>query len=105
MIENSVLKVGGNRIRYKIGKRIKSWGSKMMEKGKYKVITNPSCKLINPFTLMINFTIDGSEKYQLILQGDYKKHYKESEDYTPDISESELFMLISGSKDKWFKKA
>lgn len=105
MIKDSVLKIGGNRIRYKIGKRIKNLGSKMMEKGKYKVITNPSCKLINPFTLMINFTIDGTEKYQLILQGDYKKHYKESEDYTPDISENELFMLISGAKDKWFKKA
>jgi len=110
-IDNGILKIGGNRLRYKIGKRIQKLGSKMMEKGKYKIVTNPSCKLINPFTLMINFTLDNTEKYQVVLQGDYKKHYKESDgsDDTlhkvPDIQERELFILINQSQANWYKKS
>jgi hypothetical protein len=104
MIEDSTLKVGGHRLRYKIGKFIKNWGSRMMEKGRYKVVTNPSCKLINPFTLLVTFLVDGTEKYQLVLQGDYKKHYKESDDYTPDITERDLFILINQSQSLWYKR-
>ena len=109
-IDNGILKVGGNRLKYKIGKRIQKWGTKMVEKGKYKIVTNPSCKLINPFTLIINFTLDNTEKYQVVLQGDYKQHYKESDDdksthKTPDILERELFILINQSQDRWYKKS
>lgn len=111
-IDNGILKVGGNRVRYVIGKRIQKWGSKMAERGKYKVVTNPSCKLINPFTLIINFTLDNTDKYQVVLQGDYKQHYKESDDTddkathkTPDIPERELFILINQSQDRWYKKS
>lgn len=112
-IDNGILKVGGNRLRYRIGKRIQKLGSKMMEKGKYKVVTNPSCKLINPFTLIINFTLDNTDKYQLVLQGDYKQYYKDSDDSVeskiphkvPDIQERELFILINQSQAKWYKKS
>jgi hypothetical protein len=105
-IDNGILKVGGNRIRYSIGKKLKIWGSKIMERGKYKVVTNTSCKLFNPFTLMINFTLDNTDKYQLVLQGDYKKHYKESDDDSdPGIEERELFILINQSQNKWYKKS
>ena len=67
-------------------------------------ITNPSCKLINPFTLMINFTLDNTDKYQLVLQGDYKEYYKEAKHKKLNIPENELFILINQSQDKWYKK-
>jgi hypothetical protein len=66
-------------------------------------VTNPSCKLPNPYTLIISFTVDGTDKYQVVTQGNYKKIYKESED-TPDISEKELFMIIDQRQKEWFKK-
>lgn len=102
---DSALKLGGNKFQYWLGKKIQKWSNRLIENGRYKVVTNPSCKLVNPFTLLINFTVDGNEKYQLILQGDYKKHYKESEDFTPDISEKEMFMLINEKQQSWFKKS
>jgi hypothetical protein len=111
MIEDGTMKIGGNQFRYKLGKRIKKMGEKMMERGKYKIVTNPSCKLINPFTLMINFTLDNTEKYQVVLQGDYKQHYKESDgsDVTlhkiPDIPERDIYILINQSQAKWYKKS
>ena len=104
MIEDSVLKIGGNKFKYWLGKKIQKLGNKLVSKGKYKVVTNPACKLLNPFTLLVTFTVDTTEKYQLVLQGDYKKHYKESEDSKPDIGERELFLLINQSQDKWYKK-
>lgn len=103
--EDNTLKVGGNRFKYWLGKKIQKWGNRLIESGKYRVVTNPSCKLVNPFTLLINFTVDGNEKYQVILQGDYKKHYKESEDSTPDLSEREMLMLINQKQEAWFKKS
>ena len=103
--QDNTLRVGGNKFKYWLGKKIQKWGNRLIEKGKYRIVTNPSCKLVNPFTLLINFTVDGTEKYQIVLQGDYKKHYKESEDYTPDISEREMLMLIQQSLDKWYKKS
>jgi len=104
MIKDSTLTLGGNWFKYWLGKKIQNWGVNLITEGKPKLITNPTCKLINPFTLMVNFTVDGSEKYQLILQGDYKKHYKESEDYIPDIPEREIFIIISSNRNSWFKK-
>jgi hypothetical protein len=104
MIEDNILKIGGNRFKYWCGVRIQKWGNRLIEKGRYRIITNPSCKLVNPFTLLINFTVDTNEKYQVVIQGDYKRHYKESEDYTPDITEKEMFMLINQSQKDWFKK-
>lgn len=104
MIDNSTLKVGGNKLLHWFGKRIQKWGNNMMEKGKSTLITNPSAKLANPFTLVISFTVDGIDKYQVITQGDYKKVYKESEDYIPDIPEKELFMIIEQKQKDWFKK-
>lgn len=104
MIDNSTLKVGGNRLLHWFGKIIQKWGNNMVDRGKYKLITNPSAKLANPFTLLINFTVDGTEKYQVVIQGDYKKIYKESEDYIPDIPEKEMFMIIEQKQKNWFKK-
>lgn len=104
-MEEGVLKIGGNRIKYWLGKKIKKWGDSLLNSGKYKVVTNPSSKLINPFTLMINFTVDG-DKYQLILEGDYKDRYRElGEDGIINIEEKDLFFSISQYQNKWFKKS
>jgi hypothetical protein len=103
MIKDSILYVGGNKLKHWLGKKIQKIGNKLIENGKPKLVTNPSCKLINPFTLMIYFTV-GTDKYQLVLQGDYKKHYKESDDCIPDIPEKEMFMIISSKRNSWFKK-
>jgi hypothetical protein len=104
MIEDSKLYVGGNKIKFWIGSKIEKIGTSLMNNSKPKVVTNPTSMLINPFTLMIKFTVDGIDKYQLILQGDYKKHYKDSEDHIPDITEEELFIIISSNINNWFKR-
>lgn len=111
MIENSTLRLGGNTLKRWLGSFSKSigdnlleFGNKMIAAGKVKLVTNPSAKLYNPFILVISFTVDGSQKYQIVLQGDYKDKYRESEDGILNISEGEMFMIISSAKKQWFKK-
>ena len=113
---NSTLTVGGNRFKHwlgtriqNLGKKIQKRGEKLISKGKPQIVTNPTYKLVNPFTLLISFTVDSTDKYQVILQGNYKDHYKaasESEDSTiPTIGERELFILIQQSHKNWYKKS
>lgn len=104
MIEGSTMKVGGRPLKHWIGTKLQSWGTKIINKNKHLVVTNPVCKLFNPFTLVINFTVDNIDKYQIIIQGDYKKIYKEVDDNVPELSERELFIIISENRIKWFKK-
>ena len=104
VIKEGSLEIGGNRFKVWLGKKIQTLGTNLINKGKSKIITNPTCKLINPFTLIINFTVNNVEKYQVIVQGDYKKHYKESEDFILDLGEREMFIIISEKKGDWFKK-
>lgn len=111
MIENSTLRIGGNTLKVWIGNLLSSIGEYFTNKGinivinnKPKLITNPNGKLINPFTLMINFTVDTNQKYQIILQGDYKEKYKECENGEINLSEKDLFMLINSNQRNWFKK-
>lgn len=110
-IQNGVLKVGGNEFKVwignifeSIGESITSFGKKLSITNQPRIVTNPSAKLVNPFTLLINFTVETNQKYQIILQGDYKEKYKESEDGIPSITEDELFNIIADSKNIWFKK-
>ena len=110
-IQNGVLRVGGNEFRAWIGKLLESFGESINNYGKKillsnqpRVVTNPSARLVNPFTLIVNFTVDSTQKYQIILQGDYKEKYKESEDGVPSITEDELFNIIADSQNVWFKK-
>lgn len=110
-IQNGSLKVGGNEFKVWIGNFFESIGETINEFGKKisltnqpKIVINPSAKLINPFTLLINFTVDTNQKYQIIIQGDYKEKYKESEDGVPHITEDELFNIIADSQNIWFKK-
>jgi hypothetical protein len=111
MIENSTLRVGGNSFKVWFGERVVKIGECLLRKGttvvmnnKPKIVTNPTGRLINPFTLLISFTVDTVHKYQLILQGDYKEKYKESENGEIDLTEYELFILINSSQPNWFKK-
>jgi len=111
MVENSRLHIKGSAFKSKIGEffliisnYFSEQGNKIMQKNKDKIVSNPSAKLFNPFTVVINFTVDNNEKYQILLQGDYKQKYKESEDGTFNLTEVELFDFIESYRDKWFKK-
>lgn len=103
-IENSTAKIGGNRFKKKLGEIFSRWGSNLERKGNKIIISNPKAKLLNPYTLIIHYTINNIDKYQIIIQGDYKDKYKELEDKVPSIPEKELFGIIARNKDKWFKR-
>lgn len=111
MIKNSTLYIGGNSVKEFIGKFISVIGKMLVEYGDTLVkhsqpilVTNPSAKLYNPFTLIITFTVGSADKYQLILQGDYKERYKAAIEIMPGIDENELFMIINQHQKEWFKK-
>lgn len=105
MIENSTLKLGGNTIFVKFGEMLEKLGKNISSKNRPIIITNPTARLVNPFTLIVNFTVDTTNKYQIVLQGDFKTKYKEiKEDDTSSITEEEMFKIISGSQKDWFKK-
>ena len=111
MIDNSTLRVGGNSLKVWLGEFLNNIGELFSKKGtnmvvnnKPKIVTNPSGKLINPFTLIINFTVDTNQKYQVVLQGDYKEKYKECENGEINLTENELFMIINSSQSIWYKK-
>lgn len=116
MIENGKLIVGGNTIKFWFGKQIEkfgifinSWGKEITVKNKTRIVTNPMAKFCNPFTIIINFTVDNSDKYQIVLQGDYKEKYKDSVkdnngDSIIDMKDDELLMTIYQQKNEWFKK-
>lgn len=101
--------VGGNKFFYSVGKMFVSLGNSMINRNKSKVITNMSFEFINPFTLMINFVIDNTEKFQIIKQGDFKEKYIEwsksnKEESNSILNEDQLFILITENRSKWFKK-
>ena len=102
-------KIGGNRFLFWLGEKLTNTGSSLMNDNKSKIITNMSYDFINPFTLMINFVLDNTEKYQILIQGDYKEKYIEWSKTNKDennllINEDQLFILISSNKGRWFKK-
>jgi hypothetical protein len=105
MIENSTLKLGGNSLLIRLGELLEKLGKNISNRHKPILVTNPSAKFINPFTLLVNFTIDSSKKYQVILQGDFKEKYKEFKEMDSlNLTEEELFKIIRDSKKDWFKK-
>lgn len=111
MIENSTLKVGGNSLKVwygnlltDIGDSIRNRGYKIVSRNNPKIITNPTAKLHTPFILVVNFTVDTTQKYQLVIQGDYKERYKECEDGMINLTEEEMFLVINQNQNSWFKK-
>lgn len=119
MVVDDKLRISGNplgeswgKLIIGIGNLLKNWSVSLTEKGvdiearnRVKIVTNPTCKLVNPYTLIINFRVDNSNKYQLVLQGDYKETYKDrDENDSPNIDEKTLFMLIYENRKNWFIK-
>jgi len=105
MIENSTLKLGGNSLLVRLGEILEKWGKNISTKNKPRIITNPTARLVNPFTLIVNFTVDTTLKYQIVLQGDFKTKYKEvKEDDSLNLTEDEMFKIIKESQKDWFKK-
>ena len=111
MIENSTLKIGGNDVMIWLGKQIakiavamQAWGERIETKSRPTLVTNPDAKLYNPFTLIISFTVDTNDKYQIILQGDYKQKYKDCQDGNINLPENDLFMIINQNRKLWYKK-
>ena len=72
------LEIGGNALFRKWGKYFTKIGVKYTKKGEKLIVTNPTCKLLNPYLLVINFTVNNTDKYTLSLQGNYKEKYKNS---------------------------
>lgn len=118
MIENGVMRVGGNTLKVwfwnsfanlglglqNLGLRIENIGKERSLKNRAKVVANPTAKLINPFTMIVSFTVDVNEKYQIVLQGDYKQNYKDCVDGAVSIAEENLFLIINQHQKEWFKK-
>jgi len=102
-------KVGGNKTLYWLGDILSKIGTNLINKNKSKLVTNMGYDFINPFTLIVNFVLDNTEKYQIIIQGDYKEKYIEWSKTNKDennvlLTEDQLFLLITANRGKWFKK-
>lgn len=111
MIENSTLRIGGNTLLVwfgksldRLAKQIQQLGNDMIVNNSPTLVTNPSAKLYNPFTLVVSFTVNGIEKYQLVQQGNYKQIFKDGAELSDELSENELFMIINQNRDSWYLK-
>lgn len=108
------IEIGGNslllwygRLLARFSKYYENRSNKLIARGEKTVITNPSCKFASAFALVINFTVNNTDKYQLVTQGDYKDSYKEYKDKERDDSPlgvQEMFILIKEQQDMWFLK-
>jgi len=83
MEENTTREIGGSRLAIwygnqlgKVAKYYQKRSDKLIAKGTKTIVSNPACKFINPFTVIFTFTVDNTDKYQLVHQGDFKDKYK-----------------------------
>ena len=103
-MENTTKEIGGNSFYLRLGKKLTELGDKFLTKGSTTIISNPNCRLIGPFGLKLDFTVDNKEKYQIILQGDYKSQYKNFGTEESPIGIEEMFIIIEREQDNWFLK-
>ena len=103
-MEETTREIGGNSLSLSLGNKLTKWGEQLIKKGKKTTLSNPTCKLLNPFTLVLNFTINNNTKAQLILQGDYKERYKEFGTDDNPVGVDEMFILITSNQQKWYLK-
>lgn len=82
-MEDNKREIGGSTVAIwygkllgKIAARYQRRSDKFITKGTKTIVTNPTCKFINPFTILFNFTVDNTVKFQLVHQGDFKDRYK-----------------------------
>lgn len=104
-MEEAIREIGGSPFLLKLGQRLNRWGDKLIKRGTKTVISNPSSKLLGPFLLKIDFTVDTTKKYQLVIQGDYKSRYKDFGTDDNPITTDEMFMLIIQSQGRWYLKS
>lgn len=76
-IGGSTMALWRGRMNGRIASFFQRRSDKLMKKGNKTIVSNPTCKFINPFTMIFHFTVDNSEKYQLVHQGDFKEFYRE----------------------------
>ncbi len=110
-MSKEIHKIGGNTFKEKIGKRIEKigksiveWGTGIVDRSKPTIISNPVCKVVNPFTIIISFTVTPTDKYQIIIEGDYKQYYKDFPEGIVEIPDNEVFYIIRSNQRRWFKK-
>jgi len=82
-MEDNKREIGGSKLSIwygkllgKIAKRYQRRSDKFISKGNKTIVLNPTCKFVNPFILLFSFTVDNTEKYQLVHQGGFKDKYK-----------------------------
>lgn len=119
--EESRIEIGGNSILLwygnilirmskmfsKLSERYNNRGDSFIERGKKIIITNPKAVLYNPFTLIITFTVNNKDKYQLVTQGYYKEKYKEVSENDivgNPLSNDEIFYIVKINQNEWFLK-
>ena len=108
LLESNKREIGGNSLTIWYGKllgkvatRYQKRSDKLIARGTKTLVSNPTCKFINPFTLLFNFTVDNNIKYQLVHQGDFKDQYRKwrvivddykvkVDDYEKQLTEYEL---------------
>tara|TARA_R110002020_G_scaffold306368_1_gene522339 strand:+ start:914 stop:1255 length:342 start_codon:yes stop_codon:yes gene_type:complete len=113
-MEEDFREIGGNKFKLWVGSKLSKIGNKLVKQGEKVVISNPTCRLYNPYLLGVNFTVNGTEKYTLSVQGDYKLKYKQLSALTTKDGEilnpipaEEMFMVIldDSNRKKWFLKS
>lgn len=112
-MNNNIRETRGNKfylsygnVLLKISNFFKKYSDKYLTKDNKIIISNPTCKFINPFTLMFNFTVNNKDKYQLVHEGEFTNKYKEWKKITEDLSDitispitiEEMFLVILDKK-------
>jgi len=78
MEDNSPIReMGGSRLSLKLGNYFAKLSKKYLDKGAKKILSNPTSKFVNPFTLILTFTMNNVDKYQVTMVNDYKEKFKE----------------------------
>lgn len=110
MIEGEKLLIGGNSIYVWLGiklNQISKWLSKKGEefiyKGTPRIVTNPEAEFINPFLILVKFTVDNTDKYQIVLQNNFIERYKEDKNLEKFTIE-EKYAVIRENQKLWYKK-
>ena len=65
-----------SRLNNRISECFKKRADRLHKIGSKTIISNPSCRFINHCTIIFHFTVNNTEKYQLINQGKYIDRFK-----------------------------
>ncbi len=93
----------------RILKRISSYynrrGKKLIAKGSKTIVANPKCRFVNAHTMVFNFTINNTEKFQLVIEGNFVAKFKSwrkvLDEYAVKVEEfNELKLVYDNLEDK-----